>query len=196
MLGIPRGVSVTPIETYVAWKDNIDAEDGWLICTYHLRDDLEFIKFEKTALLGNTLFEDFKIGDDGNGIYVFNFTKYMKDWDNFLRGKYSKFSPILKNKIRNWYTGNSNLVYVDSFINPAGYYAIYAELLGVNIEHLKVGVELCPSPEISTETLIMSIKNSLEIEILNVDSNQTYEKHDVNNIILEGEGNLQDDTNG
>jgi hypothetical protein len=45
-LGIKRGSSVTPIETYLEW-DDIKIEDRKLICLYHLRDDEEFLGYEE-----------------------------------------------------------------------------------------------------------------------------------------------------
>ncbi len=72
ILGIKRGVSVTPINTYVSWEGHYKPEDCKLICTYHIRDDKEAKMFEKSALLGNRLFHDVKLlGDDSTSAYIF-----------------------------------------------------------------------------------------------------------------------------
>jgi hypothetical protein len=49
MLEIKRGVSVTPIETYVSWDEHYKPEDRKFIVLYHLRNDKEFLNFEKSC---------------------------------------------------------------------------------------------------------------------------------------------------
>lgn len=160
LLEMRRDNSVRPLNTYVAWKDNIVREDRWLICTFYLRNDVEYKAYEKRVLLGNPMFQDFKESDDGIGMYIFSFKKYAADWDNFLQGKYSKFSSATKDKIKKNYPGNSvDAVYIDSFLNPKKYYPIYARLLNVHISTLEGG-ELCDMPDFNKETLKMSLKDN------------------------------------
>ena len=150
--------SVTPINTFISWTGKVTQDDRKLICTYYLRNDADFKKFEKRALLSNELIEDFKIGDDGVGIYIFDFNKYAVDFDIFLKGKYSRFKPTIKQKIKKHYNGNnSNSVYVDSFINPNKYYEMYSGILGMPVSQLKGG-ELCDRPDFQKEHLRISIK--------------------------------------
>ena len=59
-LDIKRCSSVTPIETYVSWKDNYTVDDNKLICLYHIRQDQEFKTFEKIKLFANSKFDDFQ----------------------------------------------------------------------------------------------------------------------------------------
>ena len=59
-LGIKRGVPNTPIETYVSWDGVYAPGDMKLCCLYHLKNDDDFKNFEKSKLLGNKLFNDFK----------------------------------------------------------------------------------------------------------------------------------------
>ena len=158
-LEIRKGSSVTPIQTYVAWKDVLKPSDVKLVCLYHLRDDMEYKTFEKNKLFGNRLFEDFRTCADNKGIYIFNFDQYIGDWDNFLKGKYSKISPEMKRRIRDFFKGNSNYIYVDSFIQPDKYYALYAELLGVRIDVLKETVELCSAPDLDKETVKITMQD-------------------------------------
>ena len=47
VLGVKRGSSVTPIETYMSWVGHYSLEDMRLICNYHMREDIDFINFEK-----------------------------------------------------------------------------------------------------------------------------------------------------
>ena len=158
-LEIKKGSSVTPIQTYIGWKDNIKCEDKKLVCLYHLRNDKEYRAFEKTKLFGNKLFDDFKELEDNKGLYIFNFEQYGRDWEYILKGKYSKVSPELKRKIRDFFKGNTNYVYVDSFIQPDKYYPIYADLLGTKIELLKEVGELCSAPDLNKEVVQTVVKN-------------------------------------
>lgn len=162
-LGIKRGVSVTPIQTHMSWKDNYSLEDAKLCCLYHLRDDDEFKPFERVKLLGNKFFYDFKQVEEKKGVYVFDMTPIKNDWMNIINGKYSKISPIHKKCIRNFIGLNSpNLPYIDSFLYPDRYFKLYAEMMGVEEIMLRDVGELCDIPNLEEETLIASAFN-LEI---------------------------------
>jgi len=157
-LDIKRGVSVTPIETYIAWDNNYKAEDAKLSCLYYLRNDDDFKQFEKQKLIGNKLFHDFKEVGNSRGVYVFDFSSIKADWDNVITGKYSKLTPDFKRKIRHYIgLNNANLPYIDSFLFPDRYFKIYAEMMGVNESVLKEVGELCSLPDMEHETLNISI---------------------------------------
>jgi hypothetical protein len=163
-LEIKRGVSIIPIETYVSWKGNYSKDDCKLICLYNLRNDPEFRNFEKNRLFGNKLFHDFKETPDGKAIYVFDLSQYKNDWDNFVKGKYSKFTQEHKKKIKNFYGINSsNYAYIESFLNPEKYYGMYSQILSVKEETLKEVSELCDKPNFEKENLECPIK-SLEMK--------------------------------
>lgn len=160
VLETKRGGSVTPVNTFVSWADNITHTDRKLICLFNLRNDKDYLDFEKKVLLNNELFYDFKEGKDRVGVYIFDFNKYAVDFDVFLKGAYSRFKPTVKQRIKKYYNGaNSNSVYIDSFINPKKYYEIYSDILGVSISHLKGG-ELCDRPDFEKEHLKMVIKGT------------------------------------
>ena len=159
-LEIKRGVSVTPIETYIAWSNNHKAEDAKLSCLYYLRNDDEFKQYEKQKLVGNKLFHDFKQVENNKGVYVFDFSSIMDDWKAVITGKYSKLSPDFKRRIRHYIGLNSpNLPYIDSFLFPDRYFKIYAEMMGVNESILKEVGELCSIPDMQHETLNISVMN-------------------------------------
>jgi len=169
-LGIKRGGSVTPIETYVSWKDYYDETDHKLICLYHLRDDTEFRNFEKTHLLGNSLFKDFKQVEEQKGIYVFDFSSAKEDWDNFIVGHYSKLSEAHKKKVQAFFgNAGSNYAYIQSYLYPERYYGMYAEILAETkdrksmMDSLRQAVELCEKPDWKLERLEITIKD-LEIK--------------------------------
>jgi len=162
VLGVKKSGSVTPINTFVSWAEGgITQRDRKLICTFYLRNDKDYLQFEKQSLLKNELFHDFKEGPDGIGAYVFDFNKHAVDFDTFLKGAYSRFKPFVKDRIKKHYNGNnSNSVYVDSFINPKKYYDIYSDILGMPVSQLKGG-ELCDKPNFEKEHLKMSFKEDL-----------------------------------
>lgn len=168
VLGIKRGVSVTPINSYVQWAPYYELSDKKLILLYYLRDDEDFIRFEKTKLLGNSLFHDFKQVDDEQGIYVFDIEGIGVDYDMFLEGKYSQFSAEHKRRILNFYGSlDKNFNYVESFLEPKKYYRIYSDLLNVKVDLLKEVVELCDIPDLTQESLVINIKTiNLKQEIL------------------------------
>lgn len=160
-LDIKRGVSSTPIETYVSWKGHYEKEDEKFICLYHLRDDQEFRQFEKAKLLGNKLFHDFKQVDENKGVYVFDFSgKLGHDWLCFLSGKYSQMTPEHKKRIKEYIGRNSGEApYVESFLSPEKYYKLYAEMMNVHEKVLRDVGELCTVPDLKSETLEISVIN-------------------------------------
>jgi hypothetical protein len=158
-LEIKRGSSVTPVQCYVSWDGHYKPEDRRFICLYQLRDDDEFLRFERSKLTGHKLFEEFYQIDDEKGIYVFDFDGLADDWEAFLAGRYSQMSAVHKRKIKNFYgIYSSNFVYVDSFLSPEKYYGIYSELLDVDIELLQKVGELCSKPDLQQENLTVEIK--------------------------------------
>ncbi len=164
-LDIMRGVSVTPVQTYVAWDDMYDFQSRKLVCLYHMRDDEEFRNFERVKLLGNKLYHDFRMTEEGQGVYIFDCSKLGPDWDFFIEGRYSRLSTALKSKIRSFFNG-SNLGYIDSFLYPDRYFKLYAELLSCDrkdeakmLDLLKEVGELCSKPDLEKEILTAKVKN-------------------------------------
>lgn len=172
LLDIKRGHSIVPIQTFVVWKEmGIKATECKLMCLYHNRSDKEFKEFEKVKLKGNKLYQNsFLVDDDSKIVYIFDYSKYSKDFKLFLKGKYSKLSIEFKRKIKDFFrlSGN-NFVYIESFLHPEKYYALYSELLNVEIDTLKEVVELCSAPDMEKESLsielsITEIKRKIDHE--------------------------------
>ena len=158
-LEIKRGVSVTPIQTYLGWEGHYKPEDRKFICLYHLRDDEEYVKFEKTKLIGNKLFHDFIQVDEDKALYVFDYESLKEDWDKFITGKYSQMTAVHKKRIKNFYgIYSSNFAYVESFLHPEKYFSIYSEILEVDVDELRKVGELCSLPDLEQEILVMDIK--------------------------------------
>jgi len=152
-LGIKKSSDFSPTATYLAIDGYIGAEDMKLVCTFDKNDSEEFKEFEKNMLVENPLFlEKIKVKDFV--IYVFDYHIYQNDWFNFIFGKYSKLSNILKRAIKQYYGNNSaEYTYVDSYLFPKEYFEDYAGLLDMSIIELKTIGELCDPCDIEKETL-------------------------------------------
>ena len=160
ILEIKRGASVTPIETYVSWTKYYSKDDMKLICLYHLRNDPEFLAFEKERLYKNRYFYDFKQVDDNKGVYIFDFSEHGNDWKKIIDGKYSELSTPYKKKIEGFYgRRDSNYAYIESFLYPEKYYSMYAEMMLVKESLLREVKELCSKLDMEQETLTISIKD-------------------------------------
>ena len=160
LLEIRRGAIVTPIETYVSWDGQYSPKDMKLICLYNLRDDKEFLQFEKEKLLKNKHFHDFKEVDGNKGVYIFDFSNYAKDWTKIIKGKYSEISFPYKKKIETFYgKRDSNFAYVESFLYPEKYYSMYENILGVKESILREVGQLCSLMDFEKETLRIALKD-------------------------------------
>ena len=154
-LGIKKNNEFKPSGTYLAIRDCVGPEDVKLICTFEQKDTDDFTVFEKHFLLENPLFIT-KMIIDNLGVYVFDFQIYEADWFNFIMGKYSKLSTVLKRAIKQHYgESSSEYKFLEIFINPSEYFEDYAALLDVDINDLKEIGELCNACDIEKETLII-----------------------------------------
>lgn len=159
LLGIRRGVSITPIESYVSWTGVCEVADRKLICVYDIKNDDDFKLFEKTKLLNNPKFSSFYELPDDKGAYIFDYTNESVLWDQFVEGKYAKFADEKKKIILKFFEGNiSNHNLITSYLYPDKYYQIYADHLDVPVEVLiKVG-QLCSPPDLTKENLTSDVK--------------------------------------
>ena len=98
LLGIKRGVSVIPVETYFCWDGYYNSEDMKLICVYDIRTDDEYVLFEKNILLKHNRLCDY-IKVHSQAILTFDFSDMENDWFHLINGRYSKISLELKQKI-------------------------------------------------------------------------------------------------
>ena len=170
VLGLKRG-SISPINTYFSWEENVTIEDIKLVCLHYLRDDDEFLNFEDKGLLGNSLYEDYKEVDHDKAVYIFNLSEHEKDFNHVIAGRYSKISNSLKNKIKNYYgPSTANYAFIDSYLYPENYYDTYAKFLTTNnvdfpgmVNLLKEVGELCSKPNFKKEELKMSV-NALNLK--------------------------------
>jgi hypothetical protein len=173
LLGIKRGVSTTPIEVYMSWRDYCFT-DSMLICQYHNRDDEDFRIFDQVKLSGNPLFHSKHELEDGTVAYVFDLKKYEEDFWKVTKGNYSDLSTSAKAKIRRFFNSHTeHYVYIQSYLNPKKYYGMYTELLGCELSALKKSVELCSKPDLEKEKLELGVKiMSTEDNPVNLQDNQ------------------------
>jgi hypothetical protein len=165
LLGIKRGTSVVPEETYLSWNNSINPEDMKLVCLYHSRTDYEYINFEKNVLLKHSRLCDYVRIDSVKTIFTFDFSDLSDDWLYFLEGKYSKMDVKIKRKILDFFDSNSgNYYYVNSYLFPIPHHKLYAELLDVPVELIKSVVELCDKPNFEKETLVLEVADLESIE--------------------------------
>jgi hypothetical protein len=170
LLNIKRGSSITPIQTFMAWKGVYEFSESKLICQYHMRTDPEFMMFESVKLKGNPLFHTCHQLEDGTCLYVFDLSKLKKDFDNIVLGKYSMLSKESKDKILSFFSNsNQHYVYIASYLEPTKYYEIYAQLLNVEQQHLKACGQLCSKPNLDKELLKISEKTKeIDNNLLNL----------------------------
>lgn len=175
ILGIKRGHSVTPIETYVSWDGKYTVEDYKFICVYHIREDNDFKLLEQHKLIENKLFHEYIPLDGNKGAYVFDFSSKEADFRAFLNGKYSQLSDEHKKIILGFFNNNSaHHVYIESYLSPKRFIPTYAALLANpkregEVERIKdtlleVG-ELCSPPNLEKETLKTEIKTGIITQI-------------------------------
>ena len=167
LLDIKKGSSVTPIETYLSWDGYYTTEDMKLITIYKLRDDSQYINFEKNVLLKHSRLADLiKITDDIM-LAAFDFSDMADDWNNLLNGKYSKITLSVKRKISSYFQNNkANQVYINSYLFPDDYYSIYSELLQCEESLLKEVGELCSKPDLEKEILYQKVQDLQITKIL------------------------------
>ena len=163
-LGIKRNSYASPIGTYISFKGYYEPEDLKLICTFEKDDSESFKNFEEQMLLTNPLFSE-KVSSSEYEIYIFDMEVYYEDWFNFILGKYSKLSGILKKAIKTYYGERSKeYKYIDSYLYPDKYFEVYSTLLEIDINTLKKIGELCDPCDLEKETLKILPEN---LEVLN-----------------------------
>ena len=177
LLGIKRGNSVVPIETYISWDGHYSSEDMKLICVYKIRTDAEYKKFEKNILTKHTRLYDYCNNNDVT-IFIFDFSDLNEDWNYFINGKYSKFTSSLKNRILKFFDKHSgNYAYMQSYLSPEKHFEDYSIILNVDVDFLRSVGELCSKPDLEKENLEMKLADlgNIEKSIVKQIKNQQHE---------------------
>lgn len=158
LLGIKRGSTAVPEQTYLSWEGYIKTEDVKLITIYNNRTDLEYTNFEKNVLLKNPRVTDYIKLQDNKTLFTYDFTDLADDFHNIVNGKYSKVSRDVKYKLLNHFDKYSgNRTYLETYLFPEKYFTLYAELLQVNESLLREVGELCSPPDLEKENLIAQV---------------------------------------
>lgn len=163
-LGIKKIGKTMPSGTYISLEGKIGAEEMKLICTFKNSEAEDFKVFEQQMLISNPLFVE-KIQIKDYNIYIFDMEIYQNDWFNFILGKYSKLSNVLKKAIKTFY-GDKSSEYkiIETYLFPNKYFEDYAELLEIDVETLEKIGELCDPCDLEKETLKIPEK---DLELLN-----------------------------
>lgn len=162
-LGIKRTSNYTPSGTYLSVEGLVSPEDIKLVCSFPDDESEGFKAFEQAMLLSNPLFLEV-IPIQGYKLYVFDFQIYKADWFNFIMGKYSKLSAVLKRAIKNYYGDKSSeYKYIETFLYPEKYFTLYAKLLDVEVKTLQETGELCDPCDMEKENLKIPVA---DLEIL------------------------------
>lgn len=163
-LGIKKTSNFLPVETYVCLAGKVYPEDMMLVVLYKKDESEGFKQFETKMLTGNPLFHK-KHETHTHYVYLFNYELYKDDWFNFLLGKYSKLSPLLKRSIKVYYGETTKgYVYMDTYLYPEKYFDKYAELLNVDVDILKRLGELCDECDLLKETLEIPVQDFVVLD--------------------------------
>jgi hypothetical protein len=155
LLDIKKGATYVPRQTYIAWEDMYSIEDSMFLCVYQTPMSERFQRFIDKFILSHELFDKYIQLEDKKHLFIFNLKSRKFDFDNFIKGKYSKISLDSKIKILDFFGTNDKVEnYIHSFLSPKDHHEEYAEYLGVDIESIKEVYELCTPPDIEKETLI------------------------------------------
>jgi hypothetical protein len=150
-LGLRRNDHTASINTFISWEERYSIHGYRLIVVkYGGIEDPNYRQFEKVYLLTNRLFEDMIYVNKNTIAYIFNLESFKEDWNHFLRGRYSKLSMTLKNRIKNYYKENTiEWEFIESYLYPKNFFEIYSDLFydikdrSRGIEDLKSVGELC-----------------------------------------------------
>jgi len=161
LVELPKTTLISSFQTYIAWENIIRQEDYKLICVFADVDKEEFVKYENKYIITSKYYVDKHLGTNNKCAYIFDLSSFSKDWDNFLKGKYSYFSEKACLLIQRYYGSKFNeYEYVKIFLYPAEYIKLYSELLEVDEKILKNVGELCDIYDINKEFLKFSLINS------------------------------------
>jgi hypothetical protein len=145
LLGFDKNLKTKPKQTYIIWEDVFKTDSRKLVCVYKRDTSSEWKIFEREHLISHRMLDYCLPIDDDTIVYVFDFNTYQDDYDNFLEGKYSKFSKHAKQILGDYYGVHTpEWVFIESYLYPESYFQRYSEILLVDVELLKKVGELCP----------------------------------------------------
>lgn len=157
LLKIPK--TIIPKVTYLTWEGHYTLEDKVFICVFKKFKKTAELEIERKHLFNHPLYVDYYELEDGDMVYVFSFKQHEKIIDTFIKGRYSKFSQNIKERIISFYKPNGNTIkFINSYLHPNVYYNNYSELLNVPVDLLEEVVELIDKPNLQKEHLTSNVK--------------------------------------
>ena len=160
LLKIPK--IIIPIDTYLYWDgySSEKARPPILVCRYKPFTKENERKIEVDHLIAHPLYLDFYELEDGSIVYIFSLDSIPSIVELFIKGKYSKFTTPIKERILSFYKPESSTrAYMKTYLYPEYYYNMYSRFLDVSEELLKETVELTDPPNMEKETLKLKIKD-------------------------------------
>lgn len=155
LLGITNK-NYKPSQTYIEWEGVCTKDDRKLICVYKRESSDEWRDFEREYLMNHAMLDYCIPVDDNKIVYVFDFNIYKNDYDNFVNGKYSKFTTLAKKFLTTYYGIHTpEWVFVESYLFPESYFTEYAKVLGIDVSILKKVGELCDIYDYEKELCIL-----------------------------------------
>ncbi len=167
LLGFNKKKHPRPIQTYVSWDGQVDINDRKLICVYKREDTDKWRTFESGVLITNKYLDYCLPIDDETIAYVFDLNTMHQDFDACVNGKYSQLSTTCKKILCDYYGVHTpEWVYIESFIFPEKYFAVYANILNIDEDLLRTVGELCEGFNREKETFINQL-NTIKNEQVN-----------------------------
>jgi hypothetical protein len=168
LLRFRSGLPFVPVQTYVCWEHMISINENKFLCEYNVGTTEKFESFSNSYLKKHPLFYEYIKLDEDRHLFIFDFTKYKFDFQNFIHGKYSKFSLNTKIIILNFFGNKGNISkHVSLFLSPNSGHELYAEALGVSIKQIEEVFEVCSIPNLEKETLYFKKNEALYEKIKN-----------------------------
>ena len=152
VLGIKRGASYIPEETYMAWKGEYSYEDCRLVVHYKKCNGSFFAAYSKGILEKCALFEKYVEINKDERVYIFDFTPHKENWMKILDGKYSQLKHTYKKAIETFYWKDYHQrKTVSKLIYPLQHYAEFAGYVGVDPELVREVGEVYDKPDLEKE---------------------------------------------
>lgn len=160
LLGMHKRKHPKPEQTYISWDGVVSPTDNKLVCVYKKEHTIEWVTFEREHLVTHKNLDFCFPVDDETVVYVFDMNSVASDFEAFRAGKYSRMSNEAKKILTDYYGVHTpEWVYIESFLFPAKYFKLYADILGVEEEMLKEVGELCEKPDEAKELCPIAVNN-------------------------------------
>jgi ubiquinone/menaquinone biosynthesis C-methylase UbiE len=147
LLGLSFREPFKPENTFIEFRDEVKKEDGKLVCIYQPQYSEEYYNYRNNVLLQHPLYEKMITTRDKN-IIIFNLSTDFKDtYERFLEGQYSKFSPLAKELISDYYKESEiAAISIQSHLEPEEFHQMYADFLNVSVDLIAKRYETLSPP--------------------------------------------------